>query len=96
MENNFKVKYELDFSECTTLGEIYAVIRGTLDLPEEFGENLSALWDVIIGMIPVPAEISVIKCAKNSELVSYIERIIAIMHRAEKEEHLELRVVVKE
>ena len=96
MENNFKVKYKLDFSECTTLGEIYAVIRGTLDLPEEFGENLSALWDVIIGMIPVPAEISVIKCAKNSELVSYIERIIAIMHRAEKEEHLELRVVVKE
>ena len=96
MENNFKVKYELDFSECTTLGEIYAVIRGTLDLPEEFGENLSALWDVITGMIPVPAEISVIKYAKNSELVSYIERIIAIMHRAEKEEHLELRVVVKE
>ena len=96
MENNFKVKYELDFSECTTLGEIYAVIRGTLDLPEEFGENLSALWDVITGMTPVPAEISVIKCAKNSELVSYIERIIAIMHRAEKEEHLELRVVVKE
>ena len=96
MENNFKVKYELDFSECTTLGEIYAVIRGTLDLPEEFGENLSALWDVITGMIPVPAEISVIKCAKNSELVSYIERIIAIMHRAEKEEHLELRVVIKE
>ena len=96
MENNFKVKYELDFSECTTLGEIYAVIRGTLDLPEEFGEILSALWDVITGMIPVPAEISVIKCAKNSELVSYIERIIAIMHRAEKEEHLELRVVVKE
>ena len=96
MENNFKVKYELDFSECTTLGEIYAVIRGTLDLPEEFGENLSALWDVITGMTPVPAEISVIKCAKNSELVPYIERIIAIMHRAEKEEHLELRVVVKE
>ena len=96
MENKFDAKYELDFSECTTLGEIYAVIRGTLDLPEEFGEILSALWDVITGMIPVPAEISVIKCAKNSELVSYIERIIAIMHRAEKEEHLELRVVVKE
>ena len=96
MENNFKVKYELDFSECTTLGEIYAVIREALVLTDEFGENLSAVWDAITGMIPVPAEISVIKCAKNSELVSYIERIIAIMHRAEKEEHLELRVVVKE
>ena len=96
MENDFKVRYELDFSECTTLGEIYAVIRGTLDLPEEFGENLSALWDVITGMIPVPAEISVIKCAKNSELVSYIERIIVILRRAEKEEHLGIRVVIKE
>ena len=96
MENDIKVKYELDFSECTTVGEIYAVIREVLNLPEEFGENLSALWDVITGMIPVPAEISVIKCAKNLELISYIEKIIVILHRAEKEEHLELRVVVKE
>ena len=65
-------------------------------LIEEFGENLSALWDVITGMIPVPAEISVIKCAKNPELISYIEKIIVILHRAEKEEHLELCVVIKE
>ena len=65
MENNFKVKYELDFSECTTLGEIYAVIREALDLTDEFGENLSAVWDAITGMISVPAEISVIKCVKN-------------------------------
>ena len=89
-------QYELDFSECTTLGEIYAVIREVLNLPEEFGENLCALWDVITGMIPVPAEISVIKCAKNPELISYIEKIIVILHRAEKEEHLGIRGVVKE
>ena len=96
MENNFKVKYELDFSECTTLGEIYVVIREALDLTDEFGENLSAVWDAITGMIPVPAEISIIKCAKNPELISYIEKIIVILHRAEKEEHLGIRVVVKE
>lgn len=96
MENNFKVKYELDFSECTTLGEICAVIRGTLDLPEEFGENLSAVWDAITGMISVPAEISVIKCVKNQELNLYIERIIAVFHRAEKEKYLGINVVVKE
>lgn len=96
MENNFKVKYELDFSECTTLGEIYAVIREALVLTDEFGENLSAVWDAITGMIPVPVEISIIKCAKNPELISYIEKIIVILHRAEKEEHLGIRVVVKE
>ena len=96
MENKFDAKYELDFSECTTLGEIYAVIREVLNLPEEFGENLSALWDVITGMIPVPAEISIIKCAKNREIISYIERIIVILRRAEKEEHLGIRVVIKE
>ena len=96
MENDFRVKYELDFSECTTLGEIYAVIRDTLNLPDEFGDNLSAMWDVITGMIHVPAEISVIKCAKNRELISYLERIIALLRRAEKDEYLGISVVVKE
>lgn len=96
MENNFKVKYELDFSECTTLGEIYAVIREVLNLSDEFGENLSAVWDAITGMISVPAEISVIKRVKNQELNLYIERIIAVFHRAEKEKYLGINIVVKE
>ena len=56
----------------------------------------STIKRVITGMIPVPAEISIIKCAKNPELISYIEKIIVILHRAEKEEHLGIRVVVKE
>ena len=38
MENKFDAKYELDFSECTTLGEVYAVIREALNLTNEFGE----------------------------------------------------------
>lgn len=96
MDNSVKEKFELDFSECTTLGEIYAVIREELDLPDEFGDNFSALWDVITGMIPTPAEISVIKCVKNTELVSYIERIIAILLRTEKDADLEIHVVVKD
>ena len=96
MENNLIAKYELDFSQCTTLGEIYETIRSSLDLPDEFGDNLSALWDVITGMLPVPAEISVTKYVKNQELFPYVERIIVLLHRAEREENLDIHIVVKE
>ena len=44
----------------------------------------------------IKTEISVIKCVKNQELNLYIERIIAVFHRAEKEKYLGINVVVKE
>ena len=37
----------LDLSACGDREELYAVLREGMDLPEDFGGNLDALWDVL-------------------------------------------------
>lgn len=88
-------KFQLDFSKCTTWGEVYAVIKKELELPEWCGENISALWDALTGIMYIPAEISVSKKVANKRLVPVIEQIIAVMHEAENTYH-EIVVIEKE
>ena len=38
-------KTVLDFSECKYWHDLEKVIKTTLDFPDYYGENLSALWD---------------------------------------------------
>ena len=53
MSENLTVKERfLDFSECSYIGEVYAVIKKALELPEWCGENLDVLWDAVTGMKP--------------------------------------------
>ena len=40
-------KIEIDFENITTKEEFYEVFRSKIELPEYFGDNLDALWDVI-------------------------------------------------
>lgn len=85
MQNQREVKhFELDFSKCTTLGEIYKEIRETLDLPQNCGRNLNALWDAVTGMMYTPAIITVSKKIKNSELVDDVQEIISVLYEAEE------------
>ena len=65
------------------------------ELPEWFGKNLSVFWDGLTGMIEVPSIIVFYKRAKDKELLSYIEKLISIAHRAENEDYLEIAVVEK-
>lgn len=95
MENDQVKQFTLDFSECQSVGEIYAVIRKEMDLPEWFGNNLSAFWDGLTGMIEVPAIIVFYKHTKDKELRDYIEKLVSIAHRAEKEDYLGITVIEK-
>ena len=95
MEINEVKQFTLDFSECRSIGEIYAVIKKEMELPEWFGSNLSAFWDGLTGMIEVPAVIVFYKRAKNKELLSYIDKLISIAHRAENEDCLGITVIEK-
>lgn len=38
---------EIDFSSCKYLGEIHKRLKESLNFPEYYGENLSALWDCL-------------------------------------------------
>ena len=61
MQNERKLKYfNLDFSACTTLGEVYAVIQKELELPEWFGANLDALWDCLRCSFEVDTRITLV------------------------------------
>ena len=88
-ENNIK-HFDLDFSRCLTVEDIYAVIKKELELPAWLGDNLSAFWDALTGMIEVPAVITFHKQVLNKELFPLVEALIAIAHRAEGEEWLGL------
>lgn len=88
-------QFDLDFSECASIGDIYAVIIKELELPHWFGNNLSAFWDSLTGMIEVPATIIFHKSPRNKDLLPYIDRLIAIAQRAENEEHLGITIVVE-
>lgn len=95
MEENQVKQFVLDFSKCTSVGEIYSVIKKEMELPEWFGNNLSAFWDGLTGIIEVPAVIIFYKHTKNKALLDYIEKLIAIAHRAEKEDYLGITVLEK-
>lgn len=88
-------KFMLDFSRCTTLGEIYTVIKKELQLPQWCGENLDALWDALTGIMHVPAEITVIKQVAATELIPIVEQIVAVLHKAEQTYH-EITVIEKD
>ncbi len=89
-------QFELDFSNCSTLSEIYDVMKDELELPEWFGGNMSAFWDALTGIIEVPAVIIFHKHVRNKDLSPFVEKLIEIAHRAEREEYLELAVIEKE
>lgn len=43
------MKIILDFTSHKYASEIYKTIKNSFDLPQEYGENLSALWDSLDG-----------------------------------------------
>ena len=88
------MKFNLDFSKCSTWGEIYATIKKELELPEWCGENLDALWDAVTGMMYTPANITIRSATKREELQQSVDDIIAVFREAEEEYH-EITVVIK-
>jgi len=78
-------KFELDFSACTTWGEVYREITTKLELPDWCGENLDALWDAVTGIMYTPAQIIVCTTVRNSNLLPEIRKIISLLYEAEYE-----------
>ena len=88
-------RFELDFSECSTWGEVYREIKKKLELPDWCGENLDALWDAVTGMMYTPAQITVGKKVKNSDLAADVQQIISVLYEAE-EKYGQITVIEKE
>lgn len=95
MEERDLRRFDLDFSECRYLGEIYAHIKNVLELPQWCGENLDALWDAVTGMMYTPAEVTIIPKVRRKELQDDIKEIIAVFQEAQ-DEYNEMSVIVLE
>lgn len=51
-------KIILDFACITSLSDFYQQLGHHISLPDYFGNNLDALWDIVIsGDLPMPIEI---------------------------------------
>lgn len=81
---------EFDWAE-----EFYLLIKKKMNLPEYFGCNVDALWDVLTGYIETPCEIVFIGFNKqeNEYNKNLINRIISCFKDAEKEYPNKFKIV---
>ena len=69
----------IDFSECKYPLDLHNEIREKLELPEWYGNNLDALWDMLTGFIETPISISVIFKPTNKAVENLKENILKII-----------------
>ncbi len=84
MNEEYTIKhFDIDFTECRYIGELYRELKKKLELPDWCGENLDALWDALTGIMYTPAEISVKKSTAWHEIQEYADSIVEVMQEAE-------------
>ena len=81
----------IDFSKCKYPLDLHNEIREKLELPEWYGNNLDALWDMLTGFIETPVSITVIfkpetKSAEN--LKESVLKIIETFKEAAEDEEI--------
>ena len=84
MDVEYDVKhFDVNFSECRYVGELYLELKRKLELPDWCGENLDALWDALTGIMYTPAAITVTKTTAWQETQEHANAIVAVMKEAE-------------
>ena len=81
--------FVIDFSKCKYPLDLHNEIKEKLELPEWYGNNLDALWDMLTGFIETPVNINVIfkpetKAAEN--LKENVLKIIETFNEASEED----------
>ena len=96
MNAEYTVKhFDVNFSDCRYVGELYLELKQKLELPDWCGENLDALWDALTGIMYTPAEISVTKTTAEEGIQDHANAIVAVMQEAEQT-YREITVTVLE
>lgn len=91
---------ELDFTGCRYLGEVYQELRKKMDWPNDYGENLDALWDILRGMsyrgddfiIFRPKAYTNIPYGHNAPFTEYIDKICSVFQKAEERGCLTVKI----
>ena len=69
----------INFSLCKYPMDLHKEIREKLDLPEWYGNNLSALWDMLTGFIETPVSITVIFKPETKAAENLKENVLKII-----------------
>ena len=73
----------IDFLEIGDYEDFYAQLKDKLTLPEHFGENLDALFDVITGELEMPLHIEFVNM--SVEQLEIFEDLLTTLEDAEDE-----------
>lgn len=57
-------KYEINRKEFVWAEDFYELIRTKMSLPQWFGKNADALWDMLTGFVETPFEIKFVGFGK--------------------------------
>ena len=91
------VKYEFNRNEFEWAEEFYDIIQKKMNLPDCFGKNADALWDMLTGHIETPCEITLV--GFNREENEYNKKVLGyifdILQDAEKEYPDEFKIIMK-
>ena len=73
----------IDFLEIGDYEDFYAQLKEKLTLPEHFGDNLDALFDVITGELEMPLHIEFVNL--SVEQLEIFEDLLTTLEDAEEE-----------
>ena len=73
----------IDFLEIGDYEDFYAQLKEKLTLPEHFGDNLDALFDVITGELEMPLDLEFVKM--SVEQLEIFEDLLTTLEDAEDE-----------
>ena len=90
-------KYEFNRNEFNWAEDFYNLIQERMGLPEWFGKNEDALWDMLTGYIKLPCEISFIGFNKkeNKYNQAKINSIVNCFLDASKEYPEDFKIIIK-
>ncbi len=77
------MKIYIDFLEIGDYEDFYAQLKEKLTLPEHFGDNLDALFDVITGELEMPLHLEFVNM--SVEQLEIFEDLLTTLEDAEDE-----------
>ena len=85
------------FSKCKYPMDLHNEIREKLELPEWYGDNLDALWDMLTGFIETPIEVTVIYKPENKMAENLKESVLKVIEtfKEASEEDEEIKINIK-
>ena len=91
------VKYEFNRNEFEWAEEFYDIIQKKMNLPDWFGKNPPALWDMLTGHIETPCEITLVGFDReeNEYNKKVLDYILERFNDAEKEYPDEFKIIKK-